>query len=118
MLKKNFNSYFIFQSFQSSSAPESSTSKRRRSEISEALEESFASIDVDGRGKKGADAKPRLVREDREEEDEDAAAEDWSYKVCSALPRGPDPAARTTVTIAHVNRFRSPSLPPASKTTL
>ena len=78
------------------------------------MEESFASIDVDGEGKKGADAKPRLVREDREEEDEDAAAEDWSYKVCSALPKGLGP----TIAIANVNRFRSPSLPPASKTTL
>ena len=68
--------------------PESSTSTRRRSEISEALDESFASIDVDAAGKKSAaDAvKPRIVREDREEEDEDAATEDWSYKVCSALP--------------------------------
>lgn len=49
------------------------------------MEESFASIDVDAAGKKGADAKPRLVREDREEEadEEAAAAEDWSYKVCS-----------------------------------
>ena len=69
--------------------PESSTSTRRRSEISEALDESFASIDVDAAGKKSAaDAvKPRIVREDREEEDEDAAAEDWSYKVCSSLPK-------------------------------
>ena len=64
------------------------------------MEESFASIDVDGEGKKGADAKPRLVREDREEEDEDAAAEDWSYKVCSALPKGLGPH--------HSNRQREP----------
>ena len=77
-----------FRSFQSSSVPESSTSTRRRSEISDALDESFATIDVDAAGKKGAaDAvKPRIVREDREEEDEDAAAEDWSYKVCFSLP--------------------------------
>ena len=68
--------------------PDSSTSTRRHSEISEALDESFATIDVDAAGKRGAaDAvKPRIVREDREEEDEDAAAEDWSYKVCSGLP--------------------------------
>ena len=47
------------------------------------MEESFASIDVVAAEKKSADAKPRLVRLDRDEEDEDAAAttEDWSYKV-------------------------------------
>ena len=90
---RNLNINFLpFRFFQSSSAPESSTSKRRRSEISEALEESFASIDVDAAGKKGAEgAKPRLVREDCEEgeDEDDTATEDWSYKVCPALPQGP-----------------------------
>ena len=65
----------------------SSTSKRRRSEISEALEESFASIDVDAGGaavKKGAapGSGRLLVRDDREEDE----AEDWAYKVSRWRP--------------------------------